>query len=93
MQTGSGSDQLNLEWHCYDLSRKWISGFAQAAGSPVAVGGFPKGVTSGDFNLDGKPDLAVANQSSSNLTILLGMEVVVLLRTSSPMATGPNPNW
>jgi hypothetical protein len=54
-------------------------GFAQAAGSPVAVGGFPKGVTSGDFNLDGKPDLAVANQSSSNLTILLGMEVVVLL--------------
>jgi hypothetical protein len=47
-------------------------GFAQPAGSPVGVGNFPNCVAVGDFNLDGKADLAVANFSSSNVTILLG---------------------
>jgi hypothetical protein len=47
-------------------------GFTQPAGSPVGAGSYPRSVSVGDFNLDGKPDLAVANQFSNNVTILLG---------------------
>jgi hypothetical protein len=39
---------------------------------PVPTGTLPNYVTSGDFNGDGKPDLAVANRNSNNVTILLG---------------------
>ncbi len=47
-------------------------GFSPAAGSPVSAGGGPESVAAGDFNRDGKPDLAVANVISDNVTILLG---------------------
>ncbi|MGH9845544.1 MAG: PxKF domain-containing protein, partial [Blastocatellia bacterium] len=36
------------------------------------VGGLPLSVAVGDFNLDGKPDLATANFSSNNVSVLLG---------------------
>jgi len=36
------------------------------------VGMSPSAVVVGDFNGDGKPDLAVANSGSANVTILLG---------------------
>ncbi len=35
--------------------------FTQAPGSPFAVGKYPLSIAVGDFNGDGKPDLAVAN--------------------------------
>ncbi len=47
-------------------------GFSAAPGSPVAAGTNPNGIASGDFNLDGKPDLAVSNVSTADVTILLG---------------------
>lgn len=47
-------------------------GFAQAAGSPISVGTLPRALVTGDFNSDGKPDLAVANVQSGSVTILLG---------------------
>jgi hypothetical protein len=47
-------------------------GFTQPAGSPVGVGSGPRSVAVGDFNLDGKPDLATANEQTNNVTILLG---------------------
>jgi hypothetical protein len=49
-------------------------GFAPAASSPVGTGAGtnPRWVGTGDFNLDGKPDLATANADSNNVTILLG---------------------
>jgi hypothetical protein len=49
-----------------------IGGFTQAAGSPVTVGASPQFITAGDFNLDGKADLATANYGSGSITILLG---------------------
>jgi FG-GAP-like repeat/FG-GAP repeat len=36
------------------------------------VGNWPMGVTIGDFNRDGNPDLVVANYDSSTLSVLLG---------------------
>ena len=39
---------------------------------PFDAGDSPTSVAVGDFNLDGKPDLAVANFSSDNVSILLG---------------------
>jgi hypothetical protein len=35
------------------------------------VGDLPQFVISGDFNRDGKPDLAVVNYSSDDISILL----------------------
>jgi FG-GAP-like repeat/Bacterial Ig-like domain (group 3) len=51
--------------------------FSSAANSPFATGANPVAAVVGDFNGDGKLDLATANQgsgstSSANLTILLG---------------------
>ena len=37
-----------------------------------ATGESPLSVAIGDFNADGRPDLAVANQISDNVSILLG---------------------
>jgi hypothetical protein len=51
---------------CTDVS------FAQPAGSPVGAGTTPKSIAIGDFNTDGKSDMAVANFDSDNVTILLG---------------------
>ena len=44
-----------------------------AAATTVPLGGVrPRGLAAGDFNADGIPDLAVANYSSNDLSILLG---------------------
>lgn len=43
-----------------------------SAPTSFAVGGEPRAVASGDFNSDGIDDLAVANNSSDNVSILLG---------------------
>ena len=49
------------------------SGTFAAAVNPIAVGtNGPASVAVGDFNRDGKPDLAMANSVSNNVSILLG---------------------
>src|SRR5687767_11975614 len=45
--------------------------FTEATDSPFMVGVSPQAVESGDFNGDGRPDLAVANSASNSVTILL----------------------
>src|ERR1039457_4590669 len=47
-------------------------GFTAAPGSPFPTGIWPSAVAVGDFNGDGKLDLAIANTNSNNLTVLLG---------------------
>jgi hypothetical protein len=47
-------------------------GWGPAPGSPVQVGDCPVGLVSEDFNSDGRPDLAAGNQSSSNVSVMLG---------------------
>jgi hypothetical protein len=59
-------------------------GFSEAGGSPVAVGTNPVPVAIGNWNADGKLDLAVANFSSSNVTIFLNST------TSAPDGTTCN---
>jgi VCBS repeat protein len=46
--------------------------FTQAPFSPVSIGDGPSGVTVGDFNADGIPDLAYANGSGNSAGVLLG---------------------
>jgi VCBS repeat protein/FG-GAP repeat protein len=59
------------------------------ASSP-AVGAYPISVAVGDFNGDGKLDLAVANDQSNTVSILLGDGTGNLTLASSPV-TGNNP--
>jgi hypothetical protein len=46
--------------------------FTQPTGSPFAAGANPSWLVIGDFNRDGKPDLAVADSGASTVDILLG---------------------
>ena len=63
-------------------------GFASMSGSPFDVGDSPVGVTSADFNRDGAPDLAVANQGGKSISVLLRTATGFANDPSSPIVTG-----
>src|SRR5256885_1943222 len=66
--------------------------FTQPANSPYAAGGAPNQIVSADFNLDTKPDLAVVNSSSDNVTILLGDGLGGFTPAAgSPVTVGQSP--
>ncbi|HWT00602.1 MAG TPA: FG-GAP-like repeat-containing protein [Pyrinomonadaceae bacterium] len=67
-------------------------GFKPPVGLPVTVGDSPKSVTAGDFNNDGKTDLATANANSNDLTILIGDGAGGFSQPAgSPVAAGGSP--
>jgi hypothetical protein len=70
--------------------------FSEAGNSPIAVGSYPTGIVAGDFNNDGKQDLAVANSeytstNSSDVQVLLGAGDGTFTSTSANLPTGNNP--
>src|SRR6476660_8062832 len=57
------------------------------------VGAAPASVAIADFNRDGKPDLAVANTGSGDVTVLLGDgKGGFAPAAGSPFSAGKNPN-
>ena len=66
--------------------------FTQAANSPITAGEDSQSVIVGDFNGDGKADLAVVNNSDDNVTILLGVgDGTFTPATNSPVRVGDFP--
>ncbi len=47
-------------------------GFSPSCGSPFPAGPSPNDLASGDFNGDGRVDLAIANHETQHVTVLLG---------------------
>ncbi len=81
-----GSDNLTI------LLGNGSGGFSPAAGSPFTAGSFPVSVAAGDYNGDGKQDLAVANLSSNDVTILLGNGSGGFIPAAgSPISVGSGP--
>src|SRR6185436_12956711 len=69
-----------------------FGGFGPAAGSPITAGSSPASVAVGDLNGDGKADLAVANDNSANVSILLGNGTGAFSQAAgSPIAVGTFP--
>jgi hypothetical protein len=52
------------------LLRQGAGGFAEEAGSPVAVPNGPSSIATADFNADGRPDLAVTRLDAPAVTVL-----------------------
>ena len=79
--------------HNFTVSLAKPSGsFTAAPGSPFAVGSVPYSAAVGDFNGDGIPDLAIANESSSSVTVLLGNgSGGFTAAPGSPFAVGSGP--
>jgi len=66
--------------------------FIPGPGSPYAVGTSPRSIAVGDFNGDGKPDLAVANFNDGTVTVLLNSTTgVFTAATNSPFTVGAGP--
>lgn len=70
-----------------------VGGFTAATGSPFAVQENPAAVAVSDLNLDGNQDLAIANLSTNNVTVLLGNGAGGFsAASSSPFAVGTAPD-
>ncbi len=67
-----GSDSVTV------LLGNGSGGFTPETGTPFAAGPAPISVAAADFNGDGKTDLAVADETSNNVTVLLGLAGVNL---------------
>ena len=67
-------------------------GFTQAGGSPYIVDTNPISLAVGDFNGDGKVDLAAANYGSNDVSVLLGNGAGAFTQPAGspfPVGTGP----
>jgi hypothetical protein len=67
--------------------------FTQANGSPISIPNGPNAIAVGDFNGDGKLDLAITNGSTNTVTILLGNgDGTFTQATGSPITVGNGPD-
>src|SRR4051812_12945574 len=74
------------------LLRRPGGGFTEEPGSPVSVGSAPFETAVGEFNGDGRPDLAVTNQFSGDVSILLRQPGGGFAAAAgSPLAGGSQP--
>jgi hypothetical protein len=81
-----GSDEVTV------LLGNGAGEFSAASGSPAGVGDGPVAVATADLNSDGKVDLAVANGSSNDATVLLGNGAGGFgAAPGSPLRLGGNP--
>ncbi|HXH65694.1 MAG TPA: FG-GAP-like repeat-containing protein [Candidatus Limnocylindrales bacterium] len=66
--------------------------FSQAINSPIHIGHRPAAVVVGDFNLDGKQDIAVANAEDNDVVILMGKgDGSFAAASNSPITVGRRP--
>lgn len=66
--------------------------FTIASQSPISVGNQPDAIVAGDFNNDGKLDLAVANFADNTVTLLLGNgDGTFTASSGSPYPVGNGP--
>jgi type II secretory pathway component GspD/PulD (secretin) len=68
--------------------------FAEGSGSPISsgIGNGPVAIAAGDLNADGKPDLAVVNQTDSTVSILLNNgDATFSAGPNSPLSTAASP--
>jgi Bacterial Ig-like domain (group 3)/FG-GAP-like repeat len=68
-----------------------LGGFTPLSGSPFATLSYPVSATVGDFNADGKADLAVISATGNTLSILLNTGTG-LAASGSPYSTGDSPS-
>ncbi len=79
----AGSNNLSV------LLGNGAGGFTPAPNSPFSTdSGRPVTVVTGDFNGDGKPDVAVVNESSADVSILLGDGKGGVKLVEPPQVTG-----
>jgi hypothetical protein len=66
--------------------------FTQEPGSPYPVNAEPYSIASGDFNGDGRPDLAVVGGNAGTVTVLLRLPGGGFAAEGTPIPVGSGPN-
>lgn len=64
-----------------------------AAPVELSPGGFASGVVAGDFNGDGRPDVAATNQADDTVTQWLRSDTGAFVRQTPNIAVGDSPVW
>ena len=86
---GYGDGNIDGEYHMVSVCLGNGDGSFQPA-MAIGVGERPSSLAIGDFNGDGKPDLAAANENSNNVTALINQgSVAFLTAVSAAGLTGP----
>jgi Flp pilus assembly secretin CpaC len=87
-----GSDNVAILLSSVDQSLNVT--LTEVPSSPISVGTTPVAIATGDLNADGVPDLAVVNQGSATVSILLGsskLDGSFTEATGSPLPTATTP--